>query len=221
MILSAHNSHLNMEDGSKKIDWEELSEDNKDFFKNPHVHPTTRVQCKVDGSSDAEKGIAIISSLSADGARKALNELNIATGQLDKYKKPYPTALVDNMRRALSAKIKVIEGLIIIMPENKRTRMEQELKKYEERLKRYQNEKSLDPRGIFGAFEGDMVGNIPRRCIGTIYKITLVKELLEKGRVNPFELSKKLKKEHQGFDDSRFQKACSVILGYCEGRYSF
>lgn len=95
-----------MADGAESVSWEDLPEDDQDFFRNPHVHPTTRADYTMAGFSDAERAMAVIERLDTQGARKALDELNIATGNLDRYRRKYPGALVNEMRKALSARLK-------------------------------------------------------------------------------------------------------------------
>lgn len=95
-----------MTDTGNKVSWEELSGDDQDYFRNPHVHPTTRADYRAPGFSDAERVIAVIDRLNAQGARKALEELDTAIGNLDRYNRPYPRTLVTEMREALSARAK-------------------------------------------------------------------------------------------------------------------
>jgi hypothetical protein len=102
---NVRSNNFNMPNGAEQVSWDELSEDDQDFFKNPHVHPTTRNDYTVPGFSDAEKAMEIITRLNTQGVKRALDELNRATEQLDRYERQYPKNMVDNMRTALSARL--------------------------------------------------------------------------------------------------------------------
>jgi len=63
-----------------------------------------------------------------------------------------------------------------------------------------------------------MVGSIPNKQIGTVYKIAVAEELLEKGVVDTYDLSRRLSAQHGGFNVDRFNNACAVMRSYCEVR---
>jgi len=88
-------------------------------------------------------------------------------------------------------------GPVLVLAEDdqdKRERFEKKLAEYKKRLE--------------GTFDERTVMDIK-------YKITLVEELLEKGEVNTWELSRKIAKEDKRIDADAFQNACGVIHDYC------
>lgn len=95
----------------------------------------------------------------------------------------------------------------------KRSRIQQKLSEYEDRLAGYQ----ADGRDNYEPPELG-IGSIPNRQIGTVYKIAVARELLEKGEVDTYELSRRLSVEHGGFNVDRFNNACAVMQSYCEDR---
>ena len=54
----------------------------------------------------------------------------------------------------------------------------------------------------------------PERQIGTIYKIEILKALLEHGEVNTYDLSRKLHDRFGVLDVEKFNNACGVIDDY-------
>ena len=62
-----------------------------------------------------------------------------------------------------------------------------------------------------------MVGLIPRSKANTIYKISIIKEILKYGEVYTQDLSRKLIKEHKEIDANDFINACITIQEYCDG----
>lgn len=90
----------------KLIQWEELSDDEMDLFKNPHCH-NERVAEARDGLRTPANGTflartrAVIAKLTPAGKREALQVLNTATAQLDKYGRPYQKVDVGTIRGEL------------------------------------------------------------------------------------------------------------------------
>ena len=77
--------------------WGDLTSDEQDLFKNPHAHISSS-KFTTSGFGLRDQAIEIINGLDETGKKKALEELNISTGNLDQHQREYDKGEVAQIR---------------------------------------------------------------------------------------------------------------------------
>ena len=91
----------------KLVDWDGLSDDERDLFVNPHCHDERKAEAR-DGLRTPPdwtflaRTRAVMGKLTLEGKRQALTELNQATANLDRYGRSYPKTDVRTVRSELA-----------------------------------------------------------------------------------------------------------------------